>query len=90
MDDWNTGWDPYQELQQAQANIHQLVVSHNNAHNHIQRLIKSHNQHDQLLLDISQQHTQLVELLKQARREIDSLKTELAMLKNQSLLIPPN
>ena len=65
----NTGWDPYQELQVAKHNIGQLIIGHNNNQN--------------LMNDLVEQHRQLVGLIKSTRVQLDLLRNEVNILREQ-------
>jgi hypothetical protein len=65
----NTGFDPYQELLSAKHNIGQLIMGHN------------HNQN--LMADLVEQHRQMVELVKSTRLQLDLLRNEVNILRQQ-------
>lgn len=65
----NTGWDPHQELLNAKHNIGQLIIGHNNNQN--------------LMNDLVEQHQQLINLVKSTRLQLDLLRNEVKILREQ-------
>jgi len=65
----NTGWDPYQELVNAKHNIGQLIIGHNN--------------NQTLMNDLVDQHRQLVQLVKSTKHQLDLLRHEVNVLREQ-------
>jgi hypothetical protein len=68
-EDFNTGFDPYQELLNARHNIAQLIIGHN------------HNQN--LMADLVEQHRQMVDLVKSTRLQLELLRNEVNVLRHQ-------
>lgn len=52
--------------------------------NNTQELARAHNEHDKLLHELLQQHNNIVDLLMKARREIELLKHDIAVLRRQN------
>ena len=66
----NTGWDPYQELQVAKHNIGELIRAHNTTQT--------------LLNDLVEQHRQLIAVNTRTRQQLDLLRNEMAILRQQN------
>ena len=71
MTDFDTNWDPYQEL---------MIAKHN-----INELIKALNTQSELFKDLSYQHTNLITVCKDCQARIKNLELEVARLKLQML-----
>jgi hypothetical protein len=69
-DDFDTGWDPYQELQVAKHNIGELIKAHNNTQN--------------ILNDLVDQHRQLIAVSKTTRQQLDLLRIEVNTIRQQN------
>jgi len=83
MDDsyWNTGWDPYQELLQAKANIHQLAAAYNAHQDTINRLTRDYKHQQEVIQQLMFQNQKLNELIKTARLESANVGFEVEKLK---------
>lgn len=80
-DDWNTGWDPYQELLQSKANIQELARAYNAHENRIQQLNKAHSHQQEVIQQLMFQNRKLNQLLEIHTNTITKLGTDLELLK---------
>jgi hypothetical protein len=71
MTEFNTDWDPYQEL---------MIAKHN-----INELIKALNTQSELFKDLTYQHNNLISVCKDCQSRVQKLEIEVARLKLQML-----
>ena len=80
-DDFNTGWDPYQQLLTAEANIHQLAAVYNTHQTQIKELQGAYNHQQEVIKQLMFQNQKLNQLLAMQKSDISRLGTEVELLK---------
>jgi cell shape-determining protein MreC len=80
-DDFNTGWDPYQQLLQAEANIHQLAACYNSHETQLKELRGAYNHQQEVIKQLMFQNQKLNQLLAMSKSDISRLGTEVELLK---------
>jgi septal ring factor EnvC (AmiA/AmiB activator) len=76
MNDFDTGWDPYDVLVRAENNIHQLAIAFNQQSELSKQLAASFNHQQEVIQQLMFQNKRL-------HRDIERINTELLILKSQ-------
>ena len=83
MNDFNTNWDPYEELMLHKHNIEQLVLAISHGSELMKQLGHKHQHQQEIISQLVQQNQRLNELLKSTRLEISRVSAELLLIKSK-------
>lgn len=82
MNDFNTDWDPYEELMLHKHNIEQLVLAVSHGSELMKQMGHKYNHQQEIISQLVQQNQRLNDLLKSTRLEISRVSAEIAVLKS--------
>ena len=82
-DDFNTGWDPHQELLNCVHNIGQLVLAVQNGSEIIKELGNKYTHQQEVIQQLMFQNRKLNETLTNQRITLELINRELEALKNK-------
>jgi uncharacterized protein YoxC len=83
-EDFNTGWDPHQELLTCVHNIGQLVLAVQNGSEIMKQLANKHNHQQEVIEQLMFQNRKLTETLTNQRITVELLQRQVQELKEKT------
>lgn len=80
-DDFNTGWDPYEELMAHRNNIHQCVIAINTGSELMKELGNKYAHQQEVIQQLMFQNKKLQQMLEVLKNQIVENRVEIEMLK---------
>lgn len=81
MDEWNTGWDPYDVLVKAEHNINQLAIAYNEHQRIVNELRALATHQQEIIQQLVHQNNKLNQTQTAQRHEMTRMNTEIQLLK---------
>lgn len=82
-EDWNTGWDPYEELMVHRNNISQCVLAINTGSELMKELGQKYAQQQEVIQQLMFQNKKLHQMLEVLKTQVVRQDTELTLLKTK-------
>lgn len=80
-EDWNTGWDPYEELMLAKQNIQQCAIAINHSTEIMKDLANKYNHQQEVINQLMFQNKKLHNMVENLRVQVVRQDTELQSYK---------
>lgn len=83
MENWNTGWDPYESLKASEHNINQLILAVNNGSEIMKDLANKYNHQQEVIQQLMFQNRKLQNQITNQTAELSRIITETQLIKSR-------
>jgi predicted nuclease with TOPRIM domain len=80
MRDWDTNWDPYEQLLICSNNIQQLAAAYNAQQEQLNQTSALFNHQQDTIQQLVQQNNRLTQIADRHRKELTDLRTQLDLI----------
>lgn len=84
MSDFDTNWDPYEELMLHRSNIQQCAAAINTGSELTKQLSMAYNQQQQAIAQLTTQNAHLLRLTEVLRQQIITVSTQVELIRMQN------